>query len=154
MLILGIDTTCDDTSVGLVEDGRTIHANVIASQHMTLTQVGRKLLYPGLKTTARIVAYDDLLGKPVPDVEVTAEIVQEIAQEPRVTIAIPNRKRNVGLGMKHTPFRALVASATKEDWRGLQDREYRRTPTRNGTKRSRKGSRSSRAPQREEVRYR
>ncbi len=33
MLILGIDTTCDDTGVGLVEDGVKIHANVIASQH-------------------------------------------------------------------------------------------------------------------------
>lgn len=40
MLILGIDTTCDDTSVGIVEDGRTIHANVIASQHMAHERFG------------------------------------------------------------------------------------------------------------------
>lgn len=33
MRILGIDTTCDDTSVGIVEDGRHVIANVIASQH-------------------------------------------------------------------------------------------------------------------------
>ncbi len=40
MLILGIDTTCDDTSVGIVEDGHRIHANVIASQHMAHERFG------------------------------------------------------------------------------------------------------------------
>jgi len=33
MLVLGIDTTCDDTSVGLVESGTRIMSNIIASQH-------------------------------------------------------------------------------------------------------------------------
>ena len=33
MLILGIDTTCDDTGVGIVEDGVLIRSNIIASQH-------------------------------------------------------------------------------------------------------------------------
>ena len=33
MLILGIDTTCDDTGVGIVEDGVRIRSNIIASQH-------------------------------------------------------------------------------------------------------------------------
>jgi N6-L-threonylcarbamoyladenine synthase len=32
MLILGIETSCDETSVALVEDGRQIHANLISSQ--------------------------------------------------------------------------------------------------------------------------
>ena len=32
MLILGIETSCDETSVALVEDGRRILANVVASQ--------------------------------------------------------------------------------------------------------------------------
>ena len=32
MIILGIDTSCDDTSVALVEDGRSIKANVVRSQ--------------------------------------------------------------------------------------------------------------------------
>lgn len=33
MIILGIDTSCDDTGVGIVRDGKEILANVIASQH-------------------------------------------------------------------------------------------------------------------------
>lgn len=33
MRILGIDTTCDDTGVGIVQDGTKILSNVIASQH-------------------------------------------------------------------------------------------------------------------------
>ena len=32
MLILGIETSCDETAVGIVEDGRTLRANVMASQ--------------------------------------------------------------------------------------------------------------------------
>lgn len=32
MLILGIDTSCDETSAGIVEDGRYVRANVISSQ--------------------------------------------------------------------------------------------------------------------------
>lgn len=32
MLILGIETSCDETAVGIVEDGRRLHANAIASQ--------------------------------------------------------------------------------------------------------------------------
>ena len=32
MLILGIETSCDETSVSIVEDGRTILSNVVASQ--------------------------------------------------------------------------------------------------------------------------
>jgi N6-L-threonylcarbamoyladenine synthase len=32
MRILGIETSCDETAAAVVEDGRTIHANVVASQ--------------------------------------------------------------------------------------------------------------------------
>ncbi len=32
MKILGIETSCDDTGVAIVEDGTTIHSNVVASQ--------------------------------------------------------------------------------------------------------------------------
>ncbi len=39
-LILGIDTTCDDTGVGVVEDGVHIRANVIASQHAAHERYG------------------------------------------------------------------------------------------------------------------
>ena len=32
MKILGIDTSCDDTSVAVVEGGRSIQSNIISSQ--------------------------------------------------------------------------------------------------------------------------
>ena len=32
MLVLGIETSCDETAVGIVGDGRRLLANVIASQ--------------------------------------------------------------------------------------------------------------------------
>ncbi len=32
MLALGIETSCDETAVGIVEDGKKMLANVIASQ--------------------------------------------------------------------------------------------------------------------------
>ncbi len=31
-LILAVETSCDETSIALVEDGRRIHSNVVASQ--------------------------------------------------------------------------------------------------------------------------
>lgn len=34
MLVLGLDTSCDDTGVALVEDGYEIRSNVVASQHL------------------------------------------------------------------------------------------------------------------------
>ncbi len=40
MLILGIDTTCDDTAAGVVEDGHNVHSNVIASQHVAHERFG------------------------------------------------------------------------------------------------------------------
>lgn len=33
MLVLGIETSCDDTAVALVEDGRRVRASVVAAQH-------------------------------------------------------------------------------------------------------------------------
>ena len=32
MLVLGIETSCDETAVGVVEDGRRLLANIVASQ--------------------------------------------------------------------------------------------------------------------------
>lgn len=40
MKVLGIDTTCDDTGVGIVEDGHRILSNVIASQHAAHERYG------------------------------------------------------------------------------------------------------------------
>ncbi|MBM3791027.1 MAG: tRNA (adenosine(37)-N6)-threonylcarbamoyltransferase complex transferase subunit TsaD, partial [Acidobacteria bacterium] len=32
MLVLGIESSCDETAAAIVEDGRVVHSNVIASQ--------------------------------------------------------------------------------------------------------------------------
>ena len=40
MLVLGIETSCDETAAALVEDGRTILANVVASQIDTHREFG------------------------------------------------------------------------------------------------------------------
>ncbi len=32
MIILGIETSCDETSAAVVEDGRKVHSNIVASQ--------------------------------------------------------------------------------------------------------------------------
>src|SRR5687768_3589858 len=40
MLILGIDTSCDETSAGIVEDGLRVRANVISSQAAVHAQYG------------------------------------------------------------------------------------------------------------------
>jgi N6-L-threonylcarbamoyladenine synthase len=32
MLVLGVETSCDDTAAALLQDGRTILANVVSSQ--------------------------------------------------------------------------------------------------------------------------
>lgn len=40
MLILGIDTSCDDTSAGVVENGQDVLSNVIASQYSAHEQFG------------------------------------------------------------------------------------------------------------------
>src|SRR5690606_6204876 len=32
-LILGIETSCDETAASVVQDGRYVHSNIIASQH-------------------------------------------------------------------------------------------------------------------------
>lgn len=51
MLILGIDTSCDDTSVALVQDGTTILANVVSSQGIHLDYGG---VVPELASRAHI----------------------------------------------------------------------------------------------------
>ena len=40
MLILGIDTSCDDTSAAVVEDGRRILSNIVSSQTEIHTKYG------------------------------------------------------------------------------------------------------------------
>lgn len=99
--------------------------SVVAAQRMTLTEIGRDLLFPGVATSVRVIAYDDLRAQAMPGVEVTAEVVQEIAQEPRVTIAIPivttNEEGSAQLeivvppGTPSGPYRLVVRGELGDD---------------------------------------
>jgi len=40
MLVLGIETSCDETAAALVEDGTKVHSNVVASQIKTHRSFG------------------------------------------------------------------------------------------------------------------
>src|SRR6266496_1004426 len=40
MLVLGIESSCDETAAALVEDGRAVHSNVVASQIETHRRFG------------------------------------------------------------------------------------------------------------------
>ena len=40
MLVLGIETSCDETAAALVTDGRTIQSNIIATQFDLLKKYG------------------------------------------------------------------------------------------------------------------
>ncbi|HEX7501636.1 MAG TPA: tRNA (adenosine(37)-N6)-threonylcarbamoyltransferase complex transferase subunit TsaD, partial [Polyangia bacterium] len=40
MLILGIETSCDETAAAVVEDGKSIRSNVISSQVLVHAEYG------------------------------------------------------------------------------------------------------------------
>jgi hypothetical protein len=62
MLVLGIETSCDETAVGLVEDRLRVRANVIASQStQTRVRIDRAVcvifLIPSISPAARLPMY-------------------------------------------------------------------------------------------------
>ena len=77
MLILGIDTTCDDTSVGIVEDGKTIHANVIASQHMAHERFGG--IVPMIAARQHVKSVNLILAAALEEAGVTFDDVEAVA---------------------------------------------------------------------------
>ncbi|MCH9609928.1 MAG: tRNA N6-adenosine threonylcarbamoyltransferase [Chlamydiales bacterium] len=59
MLVLGIDTSCDDTAIGVVENGSIIHSNVIASQNDLLKIYGG--VYPEMACRRHIEMCEPVL---------------------------------------------------------------------------------------------
>ncbi len=59
MMVLGIDTSCDDTAMALVEDGRIIHSNVISSQTDLLQKYGG--VYPEMACRRHIEMCEPVL---------------------------------------------------------------------------------------------
>lgn len=77
MLILGIETSCDETAVGLVEDGRILHSNIIASQAGLHAAHGG--VVPELASRQHIRDMEPTLRKALNDAGKTLEDVEAIA---------------------------------------------------------------------------
>ncbi len=77
MLILGIETSCDETAVGIVEDGRILHANVIASQAGLHAAHGG--VVPELASRQHIRDMEPTLRRALDDAGATLESVDAIA---------------------------------------------------------------------------
>ena len=77
MLILGIETSCDETAVGIVEDGRLLHANAIASQVALHAAHGG--VVPELASRQHIRDMEPTLNWALADAGVALEDVDAIA---------------------------------------------------------------------------
>ena len=77
MLILGIETSCDETAVGIVEDGRRLRANVIASQVALHAAHGG--VVPELASRQHIRDMQPTLNRALSDAEVGLEDIDAIA---------------------------------------------------------------------------
>ena len=77
MLILGIETSCDETAVGIVEDGRRLRANAIASQSALHAAHGG--VVPELASRQHIRDMQPTLLRALDDAGVTLDDVDAVA---------------------------------------------------------------------------
>jgi N6-L-threonylcarbamoyladenine synthase len=61
MLILGLETSCDDTGVGIVDEGRVIRANIVASQLAAHKPYGG--VVPEIAARAHLDVIDDVIAQ-------------------------------------------------------------------------------------------
>ena len=77
MIVLGIDTSCDDTGVGLVEDGLGILSNVIASQHSFHERFGG--IVPSVASRQHARVFNPVLAEAIETADVDLGKVDAIA---------------------------------------------------------------------------
>src|SRR5207244_7454687 len=65
LIVLGIETSCDETAAAVVEDGRTIRSNLIASQVEVHRRYGG--VVPELASRAHVHALNPLIGRAMAD---------------------------------------------------------------------------------------
>ena len=75
MIVLGIDTSCDDTGVGIVKDGQIL-ANIIASQSLHRAFGG---IMPELASRAHLESMDEVLQLALTDANLSLEDIDVIA---------------------------------------------------------------------------
>ena len=76
-LILGIETSCDETAVAVVEDGRRLHANVVATQVEVHARYGG--IVPEIASRQHILQMAPVLRQAIEEAGVTLEDVNAIA---------------------------------------------------------------------------
>ena len=77
MLVLGIETSCDETAAALVVDGRTIQSNIVATQFDLLKKYGGVVPEIAARRHTELIGYIikealDTAGKTLDDVEAVA----------------------------------------------------------------------------------
>ncbi len=76
MIILGIDTSCDDTGVGIVRDGQVL-ANVVASQAALHTRYGG--VVPEAASREHLTVIDEVLEQALAEAGLTLDDVDAVA---------------------------------------------------------------------------
>jgi N6-L-threonylcarbamoyladenine synthase len=77
MLVLGLETSCDDTGVGIVDAGRAIRANVVASQLAEHKPYGG--VVPEIAARAHLDVIDDVVNEALRKANVTLNDISAIA---------------------------------------------------------------------------
>ncbi len=77
MLILGIETSCDETAAAVVENGHRLHANIVASQVDLHAQYGG--VFPEVAARAHIEAISIVVQQALDEAEITLADVDAIA---------------------------------------------------------------------------
>jgi len=77
MFVLGIETSCDETSLAVVRDGKKVLANVIASQNRVHQRFGG--VVPELASRAHVEVIDSLFLKALRDSKITSREISLIA---------------------------------------------------------------------------
>lgn len=77
MLILGIETSCDETAAAVVKDGRYICSNVISSQVRTHAQYGG--IVPEIASRKHIEVINQVVKSAINDAKITLNDIESIA---------------------------------------------------------------------------
>jgi len=77
MIVLGIETSCDETGVGIVRDGRDVLANIIASQHELHREYGG--VVPEIASRAHVERIIPVLRKALHKAEITPQQIDAVA---------------------------------------------------------------------------
>src|SRR6266540_6091638 len=77
MLILGIETSCDETAASVVEDGRVIRSNIISSQVLVHAEYGG--VVPEVASRQHLATVVKVVGQALRDASVEARNLDGIA---------------------------------------------------------------------------